>query len=107
MGKESAIIPNMKPFLTILLALSIDLIWGDPPNRFHPVVLMGRWLSWGRQLAPDRHRFGFGALWTLLGAALFALPWRLLQPTPIRTPPRPNVMKLSPPGPPQFKGGQG
>jgi adenosylcobinamide-phosphate synthase len=64
--------------LSILLALAFDLIWGDPPNRLHPVMLMGRWLTWGRRLAPNRHRFGFGAGWTLAGAVLFALPWWIL-----------------------------
>lgn len=62
----------------ILLALFLDLAWGDPPNRFHPLLLMGRWLSWGRRLAPPCRRFWFGASWTLAGMALFALPfWKL------------------------------
>jgi adenosylcobinamide-phosphate synthase len=29
----------------ILLSLLLDLIFGDPPNRFHPLIFMGRWLS--------------------------------------------------------------
>jgi adenosylcobinamide-phosphate synthase len=41
-------------------------------------MLMGRWLTWGRQLAPDRPRFWFGAGWTLAGTVLFALPWWIL-----------------------------
>jgi adenosylcobinamide-phosphate synthase len=64
--------------LVILLALTIDLTFGDPPNRFHPLLLMGRWLNWGRRLAPPNHRFWFGAGWTLAGTLLFALPWRFL-----------------------------
>lgn len=65
------------PFV-LLLALALDLIWGDPPNRLHPVMLMGRWLTWGRRLAPDRYRFRFGTGWTLAGTVLFALPWVIL-----------------------------
>ncbi|HMQ56503.1 MAG TPA: CobD/CbiB family cobalamin biosynthesis protein, partial [Anaerolineae bacterium] len=65
----------MQRALTILLALALDLAFGDPPNRFHPVVLMGRWLSWGRRLAPQQHRFWFGAGWIVAGLALFTLPW--------------------------------
>jgi adenosylcobinamide-phosphate synthase len=61
--------------LIILLALALDLAFGDPPNRLHPVVLMGRWLGWGRHLAPTTGRFWFGAGWTLAGLALFSLPW--------------------------------
>ncbi len=56
----------------------IDLTFGDPPNRFHPLLLMGRWLNWGRRLAPSRCRFWFGAGWTLAGTLLFALPWQIL-----------------------------
>lgn len=64
----------------ILLALAIDLLWGDPPNRWHPVVLMGNWLSLGRRRAPQQQRFWFGAGWIVAGLALFSLPWKLLRP---------------------------
>ena len=47
----------MHKALIILLALSLDLIFGDPPNRFHPVVLMGNFLSLGRRRAPRQNRF--------------------------------------------------
>ncbi len=59
----------------MLLAVALDLLWGDPPNRFHPVVLMGHWLSWGQKIAPQRYRFGFGMGWIINGIALFALPF--------------------------------
>jgi adenosylcobinamide-phosphate synthase len=62
-----------------LLALAIDLGLGDPPNRFHPVVLMGNWLTLGRKNAPPRYRFWFGAGWILAGLALFTLPFHLLR----------------------------
>ncbi|MCK6627431.1 MAG: adenosylcobinamide-phosphate synthase CbiB [Anaerolineae bacterium] len=61
--------------LIILLALLIDLAFGDPPNHFHPLLLMGKWLNRGRRLAPTRQRFWFGAAWTLAGGLLFALPF--------------------------------
>ena len=64
---------------TILLALAIDLGLGDPPNRFHPVVLMGHWLTLGRKNAPTRYRFWFGAGWILAGLGLFTLPFHLLR----------------------------
>ncbi len=35
----------------LLLALLLDLLLGDPPNRFHPVAWTGRLLAWGRKLA--------------------------------------------------------
>lgn len=65
----------MTRIVIILLALAIDLIFGDPPNRFHPLLLMGRWLKWGRRLAPSQHRFWFGAGWTIGGILLFTLPF--------------------------------
>ena len=35
------------------LALAIDLLFGEPPARLHPVVWIGRYLGWaGRQVAP-------------------------------------------------------
>jgi adenosylcobinamide-phosphate synthase len=61
--------------LAIFFALLVDLAWGDPPNRFHPVVLMGHWLKWGRKLSPARYRYLFGIAWILSGLALFTLPW--------------------------------
>ena len=37
--------------MTILLALLIDLLFGEPPARLHPVVWMGSYLGWvGRRL---------------------------------------------------------
>ena len=69
--------------IVILSALILDLIFGDPPNHFHPLMLMGRWLSFGRRLALDRtlttrRQFWFGTIWTLIGIGLFAWPfWKL------------------------------
>jgi adenosylcobinamide-phosphate synthase len=70
----------MTKALTLLLALFIDLTLGDPPNRFHPVVLMGHWLQYGRKLAPNRYRYLFGLAWITAGLALFSLPWLRLAP---------------------------
>lgn len=39
----------------LLLALALDFLVGDPPNRFHPVAWIGRLLAWSRRLArPER-----------------------------------------------------
>ncbi|MEW5958189.1 MAG: adenosylcobinamide-phosphate synthase CbiB [Chloroflexota bacterium] len=68
----------------IILALLLDLAVGDPPNRYHPLLLMGRWLSLGRRRAPRRQRFWFGAGWTLAGIALFAWPFWKVEGRPTR-----------------------
>lgn len=69
----------MRRLITILLALLLDSGFGDPPNKFHPVVLMGAWINGGRRLAPRQQRFWFGAGWITAGLALFALPWQPLE----------------------------
>jgi adenosylcobinamide-phosphate synthase len=70
----------MSRVLVIILAVALDWLWGDPPNRFHPLLLMGRWLEGGRRLSPSGHRFWFGAGWTLGGILLFSLPlWKVEQ----------------------------
>ncbi|NPA90985.1 MAG: cobalamin biosynthesis protein CobD [Chloroflexi bacterium] len=35
----------------ILLAFFLDRVFGDPPNRWHPVAWMGRWIGWGKARA--------------------------------------------------------
>ena len=44
--------------LAVFLALVVDLLLGDPPNRYHPVTVMGRWIAWGKESAPRQGRVG-------------------------------------------------
>jgi len=71
----------MNRALIILLAIIIDLLGGDPPNRAHPVAAMGFWLHRGKRIAPKRHRFRFGAAWVSVGTIIFAAPWFLFRQT--------------------------
>ncbi|MGQ9482773.1 adenosylcobinamide-phosphate synthase CbiB [Chloroflexus sp.] len=64
-----------------LLALALDYVLGDPPNRLHPVSLMGHWLRLGERLAPAtplaRLAWGGGWLyggWWLVGSVASHLP---------------------------------
>jgi adenosylcobinamide-phosphate synthase len=78
---------------TLLLALLIDTVWGDPPNRWHPVVWMGTLIHKLRRLMPTSGRVGpflggglialggAGLVW-VVGAGLHALALRL--PWPMR-----------------------
>lgn len=52
----------------MLLALALDLAWGEPPARLHPVVGMGRYLAWMRRQRPQGPAKAF-----VMGATLFAL----------------------------------
>ncbi len=59
--------------ISLLLALCIDILIGDPPNRFHPVAWMGSLISVLRQRAPrqgHKQQFAYGTLLTLSGSAL-------------------------------------
>ncbi len=67
--------------LLLLLAMWIDLRWGEPPAAIHPVVWMGRYLQVGGGLAvrcPPALAFVAGAVFWCLGALLVgALAWAL------------------------------
>jgi adenosylcobinamide-phosphate synthase len=57
------------------LAISIDLLLGEPPNRFHPVAWMGTAIGWGKRLGVGQRpgaAFAIGWLIVLLGGAVSA-----------------------------------
>ena len=80
--------------LAMLIALAVDRLWGEPPERLHPVVAMGRYLGWaGTRIAPamgQTHQalrvFLWGAMTWSVGAAmvvaLAALPALALRDMP-------------------------
>ncbi len=59
--------------IALLTCLTTDLIFGDPPNRFHPVAWMGNLISqgkkWGTNPSPTQQLIT-GAGITLFGSAL-------------------------------------
>ncbi len=70
----------------LLLALAIDLCFGEPPARWHPVVWMGHYLGWtGKRVAPttptagpDYKSFSLAALMWCAGAAtVYIAAWFL------------------------------
>ena len=68
--------------IALLTAFLMDLLLGDPPNRFHPVVAMGNLIrrgtrQWNR--GSSTRQFWLGAALMLGGGALFALPWLPVQ----------------------------
>ncbi len=56
----------------LLIALCCDVLLGEPPNAWHPVVWIGHWMQLGERLAPKGQgsRLGWGAAWLLTGLAL-------------------------------------
>jgi adenosylcobinamide-phosphate synthase len=71
--------------VTILLgALAVDLVFGEPPSRLHPVVWMGRMQAALRRRAPERPlpALLWGALMATLGPSVFGgLAWLALRHT--------------------------
>ena len=61
--------------MSLLLALLLDALFGEPPSRLHPVVCMGRYLAGAWRMVRG---FPSGAFYWALGALLFALPAFLL-----------------------------
>ena len=70
------------PLLALLLALLLDGLLGDPPNRLHPVAAMGNFIHWASRLVKAQTpagQFVQGLLLVLVGIALFGLPIFFLQ----------------------------
>ena len=67
----------METILLIVLAVVVDLAFGDPPDAFHPVAWMGRVISFlekaGLKLGPTA-QFFYGMCLTLFTIALFVVP---------------------------------
>ncbi len=65
--------------MSILLALTLDALFGEPPTRLHPVAWIGRYLQRagrGLDTLPPRAAFVRGAIsWLLGGAGVVALAW--------------------------------
>jgi adenosylcobinamide-phosphate synthase len=64
--------------LSLSVAVIIDLVAGDLPNRYHPVVAMGKFIHWADELCRVRShtlQFIYGFFLTLLGGVIFTLPW--------------------------------
>jgi adenosylcobinamide-phosphate synthase len=65
----------------LILALAFDLLFGEPPNRWHPVALVGRLLDWGQSRAPrggPLTLMAYGGFVLLVALAAAILPLLLL-----------------------------
>ncbi|EHQ35424.1 adenosylcobinamide-phosphate synthase CbiB [Methanoplanus limicola] len=67
------------PALIIWLSLLFDRVSGDPPNRYHPVAWLGRFIAlWGSpEIYPAWLQRLSGVIFSLLTAVLFTLPFLL------------------------------
>ncbi len=70
----------MEIIIALLIGWLLDLWLGDPERLPHPVVAMGRWISfWEHRLNKGKHRKAKGAVMAVTSIALtFALTWGLL-----------------------------
>ncbi|MDH7593288.1 MAG: adenosylcobinamide-phosphate synthase CbiB [Methanomicrobiales archaeon] len=69
------------PAAVAILAILIDRTIGDPPSRYHPVALLGRFIGWwGRPpLYPVPLQRSMGLLLWFITTALFILPFFLVE----------------------------
>ena len=60
----------------------LDLLFGDPVWLYHPVRLIGNWISWGerqlRKVCGTHLTAAGGVLWVLTDGMAFAIPFGLL-----------------------------
>jgi len=64
---------EMEASVVLGLAVTLDLLFGEPPNRWHPVAWVGGFLAWGVRRLPVSGRIGLlaaGALLLFLALAL-------------------------------------
>ncbi len=79
--------------LALLLALALDLAFGEPPNRLHPTVWIGKTVALAERIAPGPHssstvQLAAGAVMALLvptawAAAAWAASFGLMQLHPL------------------------
>ena len=60
--------------MVLVLAVLIDLVVGELPNRFHPTAWIGKTISWSEKLAPSGHtsELLYGGVVALLVPAVWA-----------------------------------
>ncbi|MBN1314695.1 MAG: cobalamin biosynthesis protein [Anaerolineales bacterium] len=75
---SASLIPEQ--LYVFIIALVLDVFLGDPPNRWHPVAWMGRFISWLEKptLPNNFFRFIQGAVIVVLGTAIWTTPVVLL-----------------------------
>lgn len=74
----------MEKIVILLIALTLDLAFGEPPNNWHPVAWLGKLISSEMKLAPRRGKFrqmayGIGIVLITLGLVLATIYFALTQ----------------------------
>jgi len=63
----------MEKIVILFIALTLDLIFGEPPNTWHPVAWLGKLISWETKLAPRRGKYWQIAYGTCIVLVTFGL----------------------------------
>jgi len=67
----------MEAAAVIVLAIALDLMFGDPPDRFHPVAWLGRGIGFVMRSMPRGNKtqflFGMAAVLVITGLTGFAV----------------------------------
>ncbi|MDQ6955914.1 MAG: adenosylcobinamide-phosphate synthase CbiB [Mariprofundaceae bacterium] len=61
--------------MILLLTLSLEWLFGDPSNRWHPVAWFGRWASWCESFLYSNNRQAGIVTWLFVVIAAFVLLW--------------------------------
>ncbi len=61
--------------MTLLLALSLEYLFGDPSNRWHPVAWFGRWASWCESFLYCNNRQAGVVTWLFVVISVFVVLW--------------------------------
>jgi len=61
--------------MTLLLALSLEYLFGDPSNRWHPVAWFGRWASWCESFLYCNNRQAGVVIWLFVVISVFVVLW--------------------------------
>lgn len=61
--------------MTLILALCLEWLIGDPSNRWHPVAWFGRWASWCESFLYGKSRQAGVVTWAFVVASAFVLLW--------------------------------
>jgi adenosylcobinamide-phosphate synthase len=73
--------PAANAVAVLAVAVALDLAFGDPPNRLHPVAWMGRLLAWGQRRlgagSPPRLLLGGAALVLVVTGLAAGVGWMI------------------------------
>ena len=63
----------MEAILILVIALLLDLCFGEPPNTWHPVAWLGKLIAWQTSTIPGKHKLAQLAYGTFIAVTTIGL----------------------------------